>query len=106
MKPYGLRADQRAFEQKYYGGYCNKMRDVGLDPLPYHQFQEELREVLQVVDLTKKKRMQMMIDRTFKTQDEDKLKWECDSCNSIWYESIMYTYHRCPKCGSENFGHW
>lgn len=67
MKPFGLRADQREYEQQYYGGYCNKVRSEGLEPMPYTIFQDELREILKQTT-TKKERLNRLIERTKKTK--------------------------------------
>lgn len=60
---WGYRAEQKNFEQSYYGGYCNKVREKGLQPLPFHRFQEVFRKSLEKAD-TKKNRMEYLIAST------------------------------------------
>lgn len=63
MKPFGIRAEQREYEQQYYGGYCSNARQNGLNPMSYVKFQETLRH-LNECKLTKKERMKKLIELT------------------------------------------
>lgn len=60
MKPWGLRSERRAYEQQYYGGYCNEARKNDLIPLPFYRFQDKLNELLEM-NLSKKERMKCLI---------------------------------------------
>lgn len=60
---FGLKDEQRFYEQNYYGGYCNQVRQHGLEPIPYHRFVDELRVLLDK-DLTRKERMAELIALT------------------------------------------
>ncbi len=63
IKPYGMRSEQRAFEQNYYGGYCSKARECGLEPISYVVFQDKLSEAFNL-NLTRKGIMNMLIEFT------------------------------------------
>lgn len=60
---FSLREEQRFYEQNYYGGYCSKVRQHGLEPIPYHRFVDELR-ILLGKDLTRKERLVELINLT------------------------------------------
>jgi hypothetical protein len=58
--PFRLRAEQREFEQQYYGGYCNQARAKGIEPMSYVKFQFRL-GLLLGRDLTKKQIMNELL---------------------------------------------
>ncbi|ASF28418.1 hypothetical protein WV34_06445 [Bacillus amyloliquefaciens] len=60
MNPFNSRSEQREYEQAYYGGYCNKVRILGLNPIPFHLFQDILNDFTK----TKKERMRFLIKAT------------------------------------------
>jgi|GEM_PF-7124619 len=39
------------------------------------------------------------------TDDYGNLKWSCEDCEHIWYDSFFKTWINCPECGSQNMGH-
>lgn len=47
----GWRAEYRDKAQAAYGGYCQKVRSLGCDPIPYYRFTDlyETRTVKQIV---------------------------------------------------------
>ncbi|WQZ49427.1 hypothetical protein Z3_111 [Bacillus phage Z3] len=47
----GWRAEYRGKAQAAYGGYCQKARSLGCDPIPYYRFTDlyETRTVKQIV---------------------------------------------------------
>lgn len=63
MNPFNYRSEQRGYEQEYYGGYCNQVRSLGLKPIPFHRFQDFLRESYNSTR-TKKERMRFLIKIT------------------------------------------
>lgn len=40
------------------------------------------------------------------TDEHGNLKWSCNSCKHVWYDSFFITYEYCPECESEDMGHW
>lgn len=63
MNPFNFRSEQREYEKAYYGGYCNKVRSLGLNPIPFHLFQDILKESRDLTK-TKKERMGFLIKAT------------------------------------------
>ena len=59
----GWRAEQKAYEQEYYGGYCNKVRSLGLEPIPYYSFTTLLDRTVDYA-MNKKLRMEYLIWHT------------------------------------------
>lgn len=49
--------------QGYYGNYCQRARDAGLDPVPYHRFQDLVNESYENCT-TKKERMRYVLGKT------------------------------------------
>jgi hypothetical protein len=39
------------------------------------------------------------------TNEKGELKWSCNSCGHVWYDSFFVTYIECPECDSEDMGH-
>lgn len=101
MKPFGLRAEQRQYEQSYYGGYCNKVREYNLEPLSYVIFQEELKRLLES-ELTSKKRMKVLVELTFEKQNN--ASNEICNCEKINWNNLRvmkikgYSYQICNSC--------
>lgn len=60
---FGLRAEHRVYQQQYYGGYCQKVREQGLEPMPYHIFTGKL-DMLSSLPLNKKQRWDKLIEIT------------------------------------------
>lgn len=69
MKPFGLRAEQREIERQHYGGYCQKARAAGLEPLSYTTFKDCLGELFDM-GLSRKKRMEKLIDMTRELEEK------------------------------------
>ena len=59
----GIRADYRDYKQNYYGGYCNKVRELLLNPIPYYEFSYVIDRLFKE-KLTKKQIMEKLIGYT------------------------------------------
>ena len=57
--------EDRDYMQNYYGGYCSKVRELYINPIPYYLFCDIVKKIDS--NKSKKEKMKILIERTKQT---------------------------------------